>query len=340
MSSSNTVDNNQGRLFLSAQRLERLLLVVALLGLIITGLPQKYALSPVSGIVFTVLGGIESTRILHRFFASILAVELIFHIVRLAYQWFVMKISPKIWLSGSEWRAFFGLATRNNLSNSERQLPLKVEYLFLVVSIIILAITGAILLNPILISDILPGTIIPIARSIHSDQALLLAVVLLIWRFGIFFLWKPQRDTVEISDSLANQNPQQFASRRSRFFVLAGISVLVVGWAIIRYATYETTALDTIERHAVPVYAPGFMPESGDPAVGEVVWLSQRCSFCHGEDASGGLEGLAPALPTEDLTFEAFVIQVRQGDKDMPSYTSGELPDSYLVHLWAWLTQK
>jgi hypothetical protein len=44
-------------------------------------------------------------------------------------------------------------------------------------------------------------------------------------------------------------------------------------------------------------------------------------------------------LRNPDLTFEAFYEQVRIGRGEMPTFTEEELPDGYLVHLWAWITQ-
>lgn len=342
MSSSSGVDSNQNSTLLSAQQFERLLLVLALVGLIVTGIPQKFALASWSAWLIAMLGGIESTRILHRFFAAILTIEIILHLARLAYQWFVVKSSPKIFPSWNEWQTLFAtllanIGLRNDPPDADRQVPLKIEYLFLIISIAILAITGGILLNPILISDILPGTLIPIARRIHSDHALLLAGFLIIWRLG-FLLWRPRRNP--ITEIELSQESRQIANRQRMFFVIAGITVIILGLAIIRYATYETSAINTVARHDVPAFSPGFVPDAGDAAVGEVVWSSQRCAFCHGEDASGGLNGEAPALPTKDLTFEAFVIQVREGAETMHSYRTVELPDSYLVHLWAWLSEK
>ncbi len=40
-----------------------------------------------------------------------------------------------------------------------------------------------------------------------------------------------------------------------------------------------------------------------------------------------------------DLTFTAFYEQARVGRGEMPSFSDRELPDGYLVHLWAWLME-
>jgi mono/diheme cytochrome c family protein len=58
---------------------------------------------------------------------------------------------------------------------------------------------------------------------------------------------------------------------------------------------------------------------------------------CHGEDAQG-IEGIAPAIKGTDITFQEFFTQVRLGKGEMPAFSTGEIPDGYLRHIWTWLT--
>lgn len=342
MTSSNQPDGILSSRLSPAQQLKRLVLMVALIGLIATGIPQKFALESWADFVITMLGGIESARILHRFFAALLTAAVIYHVVSFAYQWFVLKRRSTGLPTRKDWAKLFSITLANlglrEQPETDNRLSLKFEYLVLVVSIVILGITGAVLLNPVLVAETLPGSAIPIAQSVHSDHALLFTVVLIVWRFGIHMLWRPQRVLVETNNVITSDGAQQMRARRRAFTLISGITVLLVGIVLLRYATYETTAIDTVARHEVLVFSPQFVPEVGNPTVGELVWSTQRCAFCHGENADGGVNG-GPALPTENLTFEAFVSQVREGDNQMPAFTKVELPDSYLVHLWAWLSE-
>lgn len=333
MSSLNEVDTNPNPRLAPARQLERLIFVLVFFGVVITGFPQKFILYGWADWLIAMLGGIESARILHRFFTLLLTIAVIIRALRIAYQWFVFKNPPEIFLSGSEWRSLFS-GMRNQAFS---RLPLKVEYWFMVIALIIFAITGAILLNPILIADILPGGLIPIARRIHSDHALLFVLFVIIWRIGIWFVWRPP--VFPDSNSEPETGSQEITGRRGAFNIGASIAVIVVAGLLYFYVTYETTAISTVARHEVEAFAPGFVPDTGDVAVGELVWETQRCAFCHGDNAEGGINE-APALPTGNLTFEAFVIQVRNGSNEMPAFSNVELPDSYLVHLWAWLSEK
>ena len=51
------------------QRIEHVLLIISFTTLAITGLSQKFPLNPVSIFIIDLLGGVEKTRIIHRFAA-------------------------------------------------------------------------------------------------------------------------------------------------------------------------------------------------------------------------------------------------------------------------------
>ena len=80
----------QYKRFTSVQRMEHILLLVTFAGLAITGLPQKYAAEPWAKTLIALLGGIESTRIIHHFLATLLMAEAIFHGGVISYKLFVL----------------------------------------------------------------------------------------------------------------------------------------------------------------------------------------------------------------------------------------------------------
>jgi mono/diheme cytochrome c family protein len=106
--------------------------------------------------------------------------------------------------------------------------------------------------------------------------------------------------------------------------------------ALIWFLTFEETAIATVPRQDVVIYAPQVTPQAGDAGVGAALWPTLRCARCHGDDARGGPN--APAVLGTDLTFDDFYLRVRQGSEKMPSFGPEELPDGYLLHLWTWLT--
>ncbi|NWF68578.1 MAG: hypothetical protein HXY40_05790 [Chloroflexi bacterium] len=153
----------------ATQQIERLVLTIALLGLALSGLPQRFADQPLwAHTLIALLGGVESARILHRFFAVLLMTAIIYHLLAVGYGWFVLGKRPLRWPDAADYT-----------------FVLKLEYLFLALACLILLITGLMLWNPIAVLSVLPGETIPTARSIHAAQVLLLVLVLILGIGGI-----------------------------------------------------------------------------------------------------------------------------------------------------------
>jgi mono/diheme cytochrome c family protein len=200
--------------------------------------------------------------------------------------------------------------------------------------VLILIITGLILWNPIAVTSALPGETVPLARSVHGDQAILLVAGLVLLRVGIF-LWRPRRESEAVGSPASSERAEQ---RRRTYLPVAAVGVLLVTVGLFAFTTSQTTAIQTMPRQHGTVYAPQGLDEVGDPVVGAALWSTLRCSFCHGVEATGGVGG-EPSLRRPDLTFEAFFHQMRVGSETMPAFSPEELPDGYLIHLWAWLTE-
>lgn len=322
---------------LTLRRIERLVVVVAVIGLAITGLPQKFAIEPWARGLFVLLGGIESARLLHRFLAILLIAESIYHVAALGYRAFVYRMRPGLFPGLRDFGAGVSQLLRNlGLGSGEAGygFALKWEYLLLFVSVLILVITGLILWNPIAVTSTLPGETVPVARSVHGDQAILLVAGLVLLRVGIF-LWRPRRESGAAASPASSEQVEQ---RRRTYLPVAAIGVLLIAAGLFVFTTSQTTAIHTVPRQHGVVYAPQGLDEVGDPVVGAALWSTLRCSFCHGAEATGGVRG-EPSLRRPDLTFEAFFHQVRVGSETMPTFSPEELPDGYLIHLWAWLRE-
>lgn len=328
-----------------AQQFERLVLVIAFVGLILTGIPQRYPTEGWAHALTVVGGGIESLRILHRFFALLLFAEVLYHVLTVSYRWYVRRIRFILFPGWSDIKALARRVRLNFGGKDPEARPnygfmLKFEWLVIAFSVIVLGVTGLILWNPIAATSVLPAASIPTAQSVHSDQALLTVALLVLLRFGIVLLWKPRRADLyaEAEAAAAAPPPERVASRRRVFLpvalIIAGVAVFLLG----SYLVSDQTAIDTVPRRQTVIFAPDALPESGDPHIGEVIWGTLRCSFCHGPQGTGGPNG-EPAIRRPDLTFEAFFQQVRAGIGDMPAFGEQDLPDGYMVHLWAYLTQ-
>jgi formate dehydrogenase gamma subunit len=356
-----TIEKTQYPRFSASQRFEHMILLVTFTGLAVTGLPQKYASEAWAQSLIGILGGIESARLIHRFLATLLMAEAIYHGGVLSYKIFVLGQRATMIPGVRDLRdALHWIAFNLGLRKEHPHLPRynfgeKAEYLAVVWGTVIMVITGFMMWNPVATSTVLPGAVIPAARTAHGAEAVLAVLSIIIWhmynvhvkRFNrSMFTGKLAREAMEEEHAeelhaleSGEQPPQVPAEiinqRKRRFWPYAVVMTLLLTGGLIFFITFEASAITTVPRREVVVFAPQVTPESGDAAVGAALWPTLRCARCHGDDARGGPD--APSVVNTDLTFEEFHLLLRTGRDDMPAFGPGELPDAYLLHLWTWL---
>jgi formate dehydrogenase subunit gamma len=170
-------------------RVEHILLIVSFGMLCLTGLPQKFhnygwAQSMING-----MGGIEVVQTMHHFFAYLMALETVYHVVALARSVFVKK-SPN---------RFSMIPTMKDITDAMQQLAHnlglskdapkygrfnwkeKVEYWALIWGTVVMFITGAILMWPTIITRWIPGFVVPAAKAAHGGEAILAFLAIITW---------------------------------------------------------------------------------------------------------------------------------------------------------------
>ncbi|MBI4319154.1 MAG: cytochrome b/b6 domain-containing protein [Chloroflexi bacterium] len=173
--------------FNPGQRLEHFLLMVAFLGLCLTGIPQKFYGEAWASWLILLMGGIETTRLIHRFFAVLLVLESLYHVFYIVLGLLRGNQRPSMVPKLQDFRDSFGM-----LRYSVGLLPeppkfdrydyrQKFEYWGLVLGNFIMIATGAILWFPVLATRLLPGELIPAAKEAHSGEALLALLVITVW---------------------------------------------------------------------------------------------------------------------------------------------------------------
>lgn len=266
-----------------SQRIEHITLLVSFTTLAVTGLPQKYASSPISLTLIQFYGGIERTRQIHHIAAAVLLVISIFHLLSLMYRGFVLrsKLSMLPWIE--DFRHFLqdvgyylGIRTRRaqygRFSYAE-----KVEYLAVVWGTVIMAITGFMMWNPISTTRWLPGEAVPAAKVAHGYEAVLAVLAIIIWHFyhvhirhlnKSIFTGKMTQEEMEEEhpaeleqiESGENNQPiptQVLRKRQSFYFPIAFVLTAVFGFSLFKFVTGEKTAITTVppEENA-EVYVP------------------------------------------------------------------------------------
>jgi len=170
-------------------RIQHIMIFTSVIILILTGLPLKFPDFPASTGLISMIGGIQSSRLLHRIGAAILIASMIYHIFysilhREGRRDFMLLIprprdllnlfqSIKYFLGLSNERAKFG-----RFSYIE-----KFDYWAVYWGCVIMIGTGAVLWFEELFLNIFPKFMFDISKEAHSDEALLATLAIVIWHF-------------------------------------------------------------------------------------------------------------------------------------------------------------
>ena len=269
--------------FRTMARVEHAILMVSFTILTITGLPQKYALQNWAEWMINAMGGIELTRIIHRWAAIVLVVGSIYHLFTSAYRFFVKRERMRMLPEKKDFQDLVQ-TVKHNLGFTEEAPRMakfnfgeKLEYWAVVWGTAIMVITGFVLWNPIAATLFLPGQFIPAAKAAHGGEALLAPLSIVIWHMynvhikhfnPSMFTGKLPRHQMEEEHALELERLESGGDpwpelslpvrrRRQRIFCAVSVvvgSLLLAGliWAF----TFEQTAIETIPRVTREIFVP------------------------------------------------------------------------------------
>ena len=295
------------------QRLEHLIFLLSFSILGLTGLIQKFATSPLPEFLIGSLGGIETTRIIHRTSSVVMMVVAVFHIIGVLYRIIVRRVSLDMLPTLEDFKHLFqdilhylGLRGKRALYGRYNYAE-KVEYFAVVWGTLIMGITGFMMWNPIATTRFLPGEFIPAAKAAHGGEAILAVLAIILWHFyhvhlrhfnKSMFTGTLTREEMEhehpaeltrIESGLADPTPSpEVVKKRQRVFVPTAILMTAMfGFAIIQFTTLEETAITTIPPgESVQV----FVPQTPTPEPTRAPTPTPEVQFA--TTWQGGLEGL------------------------------------------------
>ncbi len=352
------------RRFTTSQRFEHILLLVSFSVLALTGLPQKYAGHDWAKTMIETMGGIESIRIVHRFMATVLMTEAIFHIGMLGYKIVVLghrlNMVPSLTDAKNVWdEVRYNLGLRREFPKYPRyNYGEKAEYLAVVWGTLIMVLTGFLLWNPIAATRLVPGAWIPAARAAHGAEAVLAVASIVTWHMynvhikhfnKAMFTGKVTQEQMEEEhgeelEALEKGHvrrdppPDIIRQRRRYFWPYAAITTAIMLAVLVYFVTFEQTAITTVPRlSAAGEITVDVNPDTGDVTRGAAVWTATQCDTCHGPDAHGIPNRASFSIAGTALSFESFVTSVRRGPAEMPAYGDNTLSGQDLADLWVWL---
>jgi formate dehydrogenase gamma subunit len=330
-----------------ARRIEHLVLILSFTTLGVTGLVQKYAFAGVSEFIIRLLGGIEPTRIIHHVAAAIFLLEAVYHLIVLGYKLYILRVEATMLPGGKDIRdviQFMGYnlgLTKDHPRMGRYNFAEKAEYWAMLWGLVLMGLTGILLWNPIAATNLLPGQIIPAAKSAHGYEAVLAVLAIILWHFYNVHLKKwnwsmikgtlskeemEEEHSLELEAIEAGEKPTPISpaerSKRLRIFIpLTSVVSVVLVVGIVRFLTFENTAITTIPpasnvaayqrqtatplptsaptatRAPTPTAAPSSQQPTAAPSGGSAAtWDSSigmlfqdNCASCHGSAAMGGL---------------------------------------------------
>lgn len=174
------------RRFSTFQRNLHLMVIGSFLGLALTGMILKFSYAPWAKVLARLLGGFEAAGLVHRFCAVLTFTYFGLHVWDLARQ---KKRNGESWrkfifgtesmmLNRRDWREFMGslkwfLGKGPRPDYGRWTYWEKFDYFAVFWGVAVIGMTGLILWFPTVFTRVMPGWMVNVATTIHSDEALL-----------------------------------------------------------------------------------------------------------------------------------------------------------------------
>lgn len=270
--------------FTRSDRLEHWVQVIAFTGLAITGLVQMWSESAFPKLIITGMGGINSTRFIHRALAIVILVATAYHLGTAGYRFFVKRIGKQMLPNLNDVRAAAHSVSYNIGFRGDRAqegkftFAEKLEYWSIIWGTVIMAVTGLMMWNPVATTKILPGELIPAAKAAHGGEAILAVLAILVWhtyfvhvrRFNksIFTGYLDEEEmidehpvqlaAIESGDDTITIPPETLRRRRRVFFPVYAAIVILAAAAVLVFLSYQEIAITTVEPRDVgaDIYTP------------------------------------------------------------------------------------
>jgi formate dehydrogenase gamma subunit len=155
--------------------------------LVTTGLVQKYHYLEISQWLILKTGGIDITRIIHRFAGLLFFIFIMAHIIIavggiILRKWeFSLMITKRDFQDVVENIKYYVGMKKRPAKCGRYNYKQKFEYWGILLGIIVMGISGCALWFPAFATQYFPGQIIPAAKVLHSSEALVIVLIVAIW---------------------------------------------------------------------------------------------------------------------------------------------------------------
>ncbi len=177
--------------FSKHQRAQHFIMMSSVLVLVFTGMPQKFFDAAWATWLINFWGGLESARTFHHMAGFAMIFSALYHVTYLLYTIVGLKRPVPVWMFPSlkDFKDFFqNTGYYLGLVKTKPQFGRfsyfeKFDYFAVFWGVPLMALTGLILMFPLIVTRFLPGVTVPVATIAHSDEAMLATG----WLFVVHF---------------------------------------------------------------------------------------------------------------------------------------------------------
>lgn len=175
--------------FRLGQRWEHALLILSVTVLLLTGLPQKYRAAMWSQQILATPERLDLIRQIHHIAAIVLIIEVVYHLFHNLYLLFGRRLPEDIFPTWQDVRdawqmlKYLLFLTKEKPAAGKYNFEQKFTYWFIFLILGMMGLTGLIIWFPLVVTNFLPGGIVPAAKLTHSTEAIVTAIFIIIWHF-------------------------------------------------------------------------------------------------------------------------------------------------------------
>jgi len=176
--------------FALSQRIEHILLLISFGMLCLTGLPQKFVDAGWAQWILNALGGIGVARVIHHFFAIMLAFEFLYHVIVIVYELIFVRPRHTDMVPGIQdgkdivETVRYLVGRRKDEPKAGRyDFRQKIEYWAMMWGLVVMGLTGFLLMFAVGATRGLPGILVPAAKIAHGYEAILAFLAIVTWHF-------------------------------------------------------------------------------------------------------------------------------------------------------------